>query len=121
MSSTATLLDRLVRDPGRRDRVTHVEQVPPRAERTAPWPPWAPELVRDRLRLAGVERPWIHQATAAHLAWSGRSVVVATAGAATAGAGAAATGAAWVGASAAGAGAAGATSSSSPVCATASS
>ena len=78
MSSTTTLLDRLVRDPARRDRITHVEQVPPRSERTADWPPWVPELVRDRLALAGVARPWIHQAAAADLAWSGRSVVVAT-------------------------------------------
>ena len=78
MSSTTTLLDRLVRDPGRRDRVTHVEQVPPREEQTADWPGWVPELVRDRLTLAGVARPWTHQARAADLAWSGRSVVVAT-------------------------------------------
>jgi len=78
MSSTTTLLDRLVRDPGRRDRVTHVEQVPPREEQTADWPPWVPELVRDRLQLAGVTRPWTHQASAAELAWAGRSVVVAT-------------------------------------------
>jgi len=78
MSSTTTLLDPLVRDPRMRDRVTHVEQVPPRRERTADWPAWVPDLVRDRLGLAGVTRPWIHQATAADLAWSGQSVVVAT-------------------------------------------
>lgn len=78
MSGTTTLLDQLLRDPGRRTRVTHVEQVPPRPARTAPWPPWVDDVVRDRLRLAGVAEPWTHQAAAADLAWSGRSVVVAT-------------------------------------------
>ena len=78
MAGTTTLLDRLLRDPSRRERVTHVEQVPPRLERTAAWPDWVPELLRDRLRLAGLDRPWIHQAAAADLAWSGAPVVVAT-------------------------------------------
>ena len=78
MAGTATLLDRLVRDPARRDRVTHVEHVPPRPPRTADWPDWVPSLLRGRLELAGVERPWIHQAAAADLAWQGTHVVVAT-------------------------------------------
>jgi DEAD/DEAH box helicase domain-containing protein len=78
MAATATLLDRLLRDPTRRERVTHVELVPPRPARTADWPDWVPDLVRDRLRLTGVERPWTHQAAAADLAWQGRPVVVAT-------------------------------------------
>jgi DEAD/DEAH box helicase domain-containing protein len=62
----------------RADDVTHVEQVPARAARTAAWPEWVSPLVVDRLRLAGVEAPWTHQAEAASLAWSGRSTVVAT-------------------------------------------
>src|SRR5947209_8206156 len=78
MPTTLTLLDRLLRDPRRADRVTHVEEVPPRASRTVEWPPWVPELVVDRLRLAGVAAPWTHQAAAADLAWRRESVVVAT-------------------------------------------
>jgi DEAD/DEAH box helicase domain-containing protein len=78
MSGTASLLEHLLRDPSQRDRVTHVEAVPARPGRTAPWPAWVPDLLRDRLRLAGVDAPWVHQAAAADLAWSGRSVVVAT-------------------------------------------
>ena len=78
MSVALTLLDRLLRDPARRERVTHVEAVPARPGRTAPWPDWVPPLLVDRLALAGVGSPWVHQAEAAELAWSGRSVVVST-------------------------------------------
>src|SRR5437764_15319648 len=48
MSSTTTLLDRLVRDPGRRDRVTHVERVPTRQARTSALPQLVPELLLAR-------------------------------------------------------------------------
>ncbi|MBV9291288.1 MAG: DEAD/DEAH box helicase [Frankiales bacterium] len=71
-------LDRLLRDPSRAERVTHVEHLPARPAMTADWPPWVPELLVDRLRLAGVERPWTHQVEAATAAWAGRSVVLAT-------------------------------------------
>jgi len=73
-----TLLSRLVLDPSRADRVTHVEHVAARTGRTADWPDWADPLLVDRLRLAGVERPWEHQVQAASLAHGGSSVVVAT-------------------------------------------
>ncbi len=73
-----TLLDRLVRDPSRADRVTHVEHVPARAGRTAAWPDWVPELLVERLRHGGVPAPWEHQAQAAQLARGGASVVLAT-------------------------------------------
>jgi DEAD/DEAH box helicase domain-containing protein len=68
----------MLRDARRQRRVTHVEQIPPRAGRDTAWPDWAAPLLVDRLRLAGVTRPWIHQAAAAELAWSGQSVVLAT-------------------------------------------
>ena len=61
----------------RGDDVTHIEHVPARPARTTEWPAWVSPLVADRLRLAGVERLWTHQAEAASLAWSGRSTVVA--------------------------------------------
>ncbi len=74
----SSLLDRLLLDPSRAARVTHVEHVPARAGRTAPWPSWVPPLLVDRLALAGVPAPWEHQAQAAELAWGGQSVVVST-------------------------------------------
>jgi DEAD/DEAH box helicase domain-containing protein len=60
------------------DPVTHVEHVPARAGRTAAWPPWAPAALVDAFGGRGVAEPWTHQVEAAELAWSGRSVVVAT-------------------------------------------
>lgn len=77
-SRSAVPLDRLLASPTRRERVTHVEHVPARAGRNAPWPEWAPELLVQRLRHFGVKRLWGHQARTAELAWSGRSVIVAT-------------------------------------------
>ncbi len=71
-------LGRLLADPRRRERVTHVEQVPSRPGRSTDWPGWVPDLLVDRLALGGVHRPWLHQAVAAELAVSGRSVVLAT-------------------------------------------
>ena len=73
-----SLLDRLLLDPSRRERVTHVELVPPREGRRAAWPVWVPQLLLDRLALAGVPAPWEHQAQAADLARGGASVVIAT-------------------------------------------
>ncbi len=73
-----TLLQRLLRDPVRAERVTHVEHVPSRQGRHAAWPDWAPQLLLDRLALAGVRLPWEHQVAAAELAYGGSHVVVAT-------------------------------------------
>ena len=75
---TADVLRRLLDDPRNRERITHVEKVPAREGRHAEWPSWAPSLLVDRLRHAGVERPWEHQARAADLAHLGTSVIVAT-------------------------------------------
>src|SRR5690606_29568842 len=58
--------------------ITHVERLPARAGRTAPWPQWAPGPLRQALAERGVGAPWRHQAEAADLAWHGRHVVVAT-------------------------------------------
>ncbi len=74
----ACRLAALLRDPRRRERVTHVEHVRARDGRTADWPQWAPELLVSRLALAGVPAPWTHQVEAAQSAWSGTSTVVAT-------------------------------------------
>ena len=89
----STLLQRLLQDPSRAERVTHVQHVPARAGgrcsdrasgtnaragRRCDWPTWVPQLLVDRLALAGVAAPWEHQAVAADLAWGGTSVVVST-------------------------------------------
>ena len=72
------LLERLTAPPGRRERVTHVEQVPPRRAVHGDWPPWAAPAVVDALRAVGVVRPWRHQSEAAELARAGHHVVVST-------------------------------------------
>jgi len=73
-----TPLEALLTSASHRRRVTHVEQLPARLGRQVPWPAWAaPELVAA-FNAVGVDAPWAHQAAAADLAWSGRSVVVAT-------------------------------------------
>ncbi|MBV9869894.1 MAG: DEAD/DEAH box helicase [Frankiaceae bacterium] len=67
-----------MRSASHRERVTHVEALPARAGQPVAWPSWvAPALVRA-LRDCGIAQPWSHQAAAADLAWSGRSVVLAT-------------------------------------------
>ncbi len=75
---SASLLARLALDPSRAERITHVEHVPAREGRTTDWPDWVPPLLRERLALRGVTKPYEHQARAADLAWGGRSVVVST-------------------------------------------
>ncbi|GLW95522.1 DEAD/DEAH box helicase [Actinokineospora globicatena] len=60
------------------DPVTHVAELPARAESTAPWPAWTPEAVRAAFGRAGVHTPWTHQVAAAEHAYAGRSVVIAT-------------------------------------------
>ena len=71
-------LKRLLHDPGRADRITHIEHVPERTGRSAAWPPWVAPLLLQRLSEQGIAAPWEHQAVAADLAWSGQSVVIAT-------------------------------------------
>jgi DEAD/DEAH box helicase domain-containing protein len=71
-------LERLLRIPGRADRVTHVERIPARSARTVDWPSWAPDLLVARLQGSGILEPWSHQVEAAEAAWAGRSVVLAT-------------------------------------------
>ncbi|GAA3961352.1 DEAD/DEAH box helicase [Actinomadura viridis] len=71
-------LDRLLADPSRRDRITHVESVPARPGRRARWPDWTTPLLAERLAGAGIEAPWEHQAGAAEHAHAGRSVIIAT-------------------------------------------
>ncbi|MBO2464186.1 DEAD/DEAH box helicase [Actinomadura violacea] len=75
---SSTPLDRLLADPSRRGRITHVESVPARQGRRAPWPTWSTPLLVDRLAAAGIQAPWEHQSAAAEHARAGRSVIIAT-------------------------------------------
>jgi DEAD/DEAH box helicase domain-containing protein len=77
-SSTLTPLRSLLRSESHRRRVTHIEQLPARDSTCVSWPRWVAAELIDALRHNGVEAPWAHQATAADLAWSGHSVVLAT-------------------------------------------
>src|SRR4051794_24146648 len=77
-STSHRALERLLGDPGRRDRITHVEIVPAREGRRAAWPDWVPGLLTSRLELAGIAAPWEHQVVAAEHAREGRSVIIAT-------------------------------------------
>ncbi|MCU1620437.1 MAG: box helicase, partial [Modestobacter sp.] len=60
------------------DPVTHVHRLPARPSRSAPWPAWVPEPLRERLAERGVLEPFSHQVAAAELARAGSHVVVAT-------------------------------------------
>jgi DEAD/DEAH box helicase domain-containing protein len=62
----------------RADRITHVEHRDAQPGQASPWPSWVDEDLRTALESRGIEAPWTHQAAAAELAWSGRSVVVAS-------------------------------------------
>ena len=68
----------LLRNPRRCAGLLHVERIPARAARCAPWPRWADPRLVDALTARGVTSPWSHQAAAAEAAWQGRSVALAT-------------------------------------------
>jgi DEAD/DEAH box helicase domain-containing protein len=76
--SVAGLLDRLSAAPGRDGRLTHVERVPARHARTAPWPTWVDPDVRRAYVERGVVEPWRHQVAGADAAHSGEHVIVST-------------------------------------------
>ena len=58
--------------------VTHIERVPARVGRPAPWPSWVPVDLVAALGAHGIAAPWEHQAAAASLAFAGKHVVLAT-------------------------------------------
>ncbi|MFI1014189.1 DEAD/DEAH box helicase [Streptomyces sp. NPDC020965] len=76
--SPGAILDRLAAGAQRATRITHTEHLPPRPGRHADWPDRIRPEVINAIRLIGVERPWVHQATAAAHALDGESVVIAT-------------------------------------------
>lgn len=72
------VLDRLAAAAGRSARITHTEHLPPRAGTHAIWPDRIRPEVVAAIQRAGIEHPWVHQATAAEHALDGESVVIAT-------------------------------------------
>jgi len=58
--------------------VTHIERVPARPGRPAPWPAWVTPPVLSALAGLGITAPWAHQVSAAELARAGEHVVLAT-------------------------------------------
>ncbi|MET0425084.1 MAG: DEAD/DEAH box helicase [Actinoplanes sp.] len=75
----AELLQRLrARNTSAESPITHVERVPARIGRTAPWPAWTPAELTEALGAQGITAPWAHQAEAADLAAGGTHVVLAT-------------------------------------------
>ena len=69
---------RLADVPGRADRLTHLEVLPPRAAGWADWPDWVSDEVRTAYAGRGVDLPWRHQVEAAEAARHGRHVVLST-------------------------------------------
>jgi DEAD/DEAH box helicase domain-containing protein len=56
----------------------HVEHIPARAGRHAPWPEWVPERITEVFLERGIQAPWSHQAAAASHAHAGRNVIIST-------------------------------------------
>ncbi|WP_204015974.1 DEAD/DEAH box helicase [Sphaerimonospora thailandensis] len=75
---TGSLLTRLLAVSARRQRVTHVEHVPPRQAGQVRWPDWVPEPLVTRLRDQGVPGLWEHQSATAEHVHCGRNVILAT-------------------------------------------
>lgn len=72
------LVDVLTAPPGRDERLTHLEVLPPRTARTTDWPTWAHPDVVDAFVRCGIAAPWAHQALAADRAHHGEHTVLAT-------------------------------------------
>ncbi len=63
---------------GRSSRLRHVERIPAREPRYAPWPDWAAPPVRAAFLGQGIDALWSHQRQAADLAHGGTDVVMST-------------------------------------------
>jgi DEAD/DEAH box helicase domain-containing protein len=69
---------RILRRGADTGRLTHLHELPARRGRRAAWPDWVPAELAQALAQTGADRPWAHQARAARLARSGRSVIIST-------------------------------------------
>jgi len=59
-------------------RLTYLTRLGGRPGQPATWPAWVPAELTAALAAAGIAAPWQHQAEAAELAASGRSVIIST-------------------------------------------
>ncbi|WP_106507574.1 DEAD/DEAH box helicase [Brachybacterium timonense] len=73
-----SLLEGLTLPVDRTGCLTHVEQMPARPGRTAPFPAWLDPRLRDQLEASGITAPWTHQVAAADLLHGGQDVVLST-------------------------------------------
>lgn len=73
-----SLLEGLTLPADRTGCLTHVEQMPARPGRTAPFPAWLDPRLRDQLEASGITAPWTHQVAAADLLHGGQDVVLST-------------------------------------------
>lgn len=64
--------------PDGRSALTRVETQRATVGQSADWPSWTPPALVSAYGKRGIERPWVHQVTAAEHAWAGRSVVIST-------------------------------------------
>lgn len=76
--STHPLLDVLLADGARAERLMASRTFPERTAEHTDWPRWADATVVQGYRQLGVERPWTHQAVAADLVHQGRHTALAT-------------------------------------------
>jgi DEAD/DEAH box helicase domain-containing protein len=56
----------------------HIEHIPARPGRSAPWPGWVPAQLIDVFAGRGIIAPWTHQAAAASHAHASRNVIIST-------------------------------------------
>jgi len=68
----------VLRRGGDSAEITHIERIPRRVGRTAPWPHWVPPELLQALAARGITAPWQHQTEAADLAHLGQHVVLST-------------------------------------------
>lgn len=68
----------LVAVPGAVDPVRHLRRLAAQPGVRGAWPSWLPAEVVAALAATGVERPWLHQVSAAEAAWRGQHVALST-------------------------------------------
>lgn len=72
------LIEEFLHHPSVRRNIAHVERVPARPARTAPWPEAVSQPLRDALLARGIAQPYTHQAQVIENAMAGKNSVVVT-------------------------------------------
>ncbi len=79
MTRADDLLTALLRTLGDWGQVRHIEHLPARTARTAPWPAWCDPGVVEAYQAAGIAELWQHQYDAAEAIHRGQTTAIATA------------------------------------------